>query len=97
VQPPPPGDADPAGTGPRTYPEVVDGPAPPPSGECLAVSLIPQVSADLRRAGERTGLSRADIVNRAVSWYEFTEGELRSGSQLIVRRASGEEYVVRLL
>jgi hypothetical protein len=41
-------------------------------------------------------MSKTDIVNRAVSLYEFVEAEMSAGAELIVRR-DGEDYIVKLL
>jgi hypothetical protein len=69
----------------------------PPIAERITVALVPKASADLRRTQRRTELSKTDIVNRAVSLYEFADAEQSDGAELIIRRSSGEEHVVRLL
>jgi hypothetical protein len=40
------------------------------------VALIAKSAEDLRRIQERTGLSKTDVVNRAVTLYEFIDGRL---------------------
>jgi hypothetical protein len=62
----------------------------------ITVSLVSKAAADLRRAIARTHLSQTDIVNRAVSLYEFIDSELAEGAEIIVRK-EGQDQVVRLL
>ena len=38
-------------------------------------------------------MSKTDIVNRALSLYEFVESELSEGAQLIIRQ-DGQDYLV---
>jgi hypothetical protein len=39
----------------------------PLQAERITVALVPQAAQDLRRLQERTGLSRTDITNRAIT------------------------------
>ena len=73
-------------------------PAPPPVAvdDRVTVALVPKAATDLQSTHERTRMSKTDIVNRAVSLYEFVETEMSAGAELIVRR-NGEDYVVKLL
>ena len=63
----------------------------------ITVALIARAFADLRRTVERTKLSQTDVVNRAVSLYEFVDSELTAGAELVIRRPGGEQYTVELL
>jgi hypothetical protein len=65
-------------------------------GDRITVTLVEQATVDLQSTHERTRMSKTDIVNRAVSLYEFVEAEMSTGAELIVRR-DGEDYVVKLL
>jgi hypothetical protein len=73
-------------------------PASPPAAadNLVTVVLVPRAATDLQSTHERTRMSKTDIVNRAVSLYEFVEAEMSAGAELIVRR-DGEDYVVELL
>jgi hypothetical protein len=73
-------------------------PATPPVAvdDRVTVALVPKAATDLQSTHERTRMSKTDIVNRAVSLYEFVETEMSAGAELIVRR-DGEDYVVKLL
>ena len=62
----------------------------------ITVTLIAKAAADLQITHERTRLSMTDIVNRAVSLYEFVDAELRTGAELILRRY-GKDHRIRLL
>jgi hypothetical protein len=64
----------------------------------ITVALIPKASEDLQRLQDRTGLSKTDIANRAISLYEFIDSQLQAGKDLIVRDPeTGESQLVRLL
>ena len=69
----------------------------PQEAERITVALIPQAAQDLLHLQERTGLSKTDIMNRAISLYRFIEAQLRERRDLIVRdRRTGEAQFVRL-
>ncbi|HEV2452211.1 MAG TPA: hypothetical protein VGS62_09830 [Streptosporangiaceae bacterium] len=64
----------------------------------ITVSLIPKAAADLALLGDRTGLSKTDLANRAISLYEFIDAQLRAGNDLLVRdRKTGETQLIRFL
>jgi hypothetical protein len=66
--------------------------------ERITVSLIARVEEDLRRLQERTNLSKTDVVNRAITIYEFLDAQLRAGNDVIVRdNKTGESQVVMIL
>ena len=69
---------------------------PPQPVTRITVSLIAKAAADLRRTLARTRLSQTDVVNRALSLYEFVDSELSSGAEIIVRRDGQEHHVVLL-
>lgn len=52
----------------------------------ITVLLIPKVARELDRTRRRGQLSDTDIVNRAISLYNFVEKELDSGAQLLLYR-----------
>ena len=67
-------------------------------GERFTVTLIPKVGQDLRVLQERTSLSRTDLMNRAITLYQFVDDQLRTGHDIIARdRATGEKQLVKLL
>lgn len=61
------------------------------------VALIPKVAGDLDALCDRTGLSKTDLVNRAITLYEFVDAQLRAGRDLLVRDEAGSLELVRLL
>lgn len=66
--------------------------------ERVTVALIPKAAEDLQELVDRTGLSKTDIVNRAITLYEFFEAQLQAGNDLIVRdKKTGENQLVRFL
>ena len=56
----------------------------------IGVGLIAKAARDLRRTQERSGLSVADIVNRALTLYEFVDSCRAAGDQILVRRNGGQ-------
>ena len=68
------------------------------TAERITVALIPRAGADLQRLVDTNGLSKTDIVNRAITLYEFIDEQLRAGRELIIRDpGTGESQLVRLL
>lgn len=64
----------------------------------ITVALIPQSSEDLQHLQDRTSLSKTDLVNRAITLYEFIDSQLRAGQDLIIRdQRTGETQLVRFL
>jgi hypothetical protein len=56
----------------------------------VTVALVPKAVGDLQRTVERTGLSKTDIINRAISLYEYLDARVSDGAELLVRNKSGE-------
>jgi hypothetical protein len=75
-----------------------DSARPPQAVERITVALIPKAGEDLQRLVDRTGLSKTDIANRAITLYEFIDDQLRTGRDILIRdNSSGETQIVRLL
>jgi hypothetical protein len=67
------------------------------SSDRITVALIPKAAADLQRLQDRTNLSKTDLVNRAISLYEFIDKEMSAGSDLLIRDTAGEIQLVKFL
>lgn len=64
----------------------------------ITVALVRKAGEDLQHLQDRTGLSKTDIVNRAITLYEFLDSQLQSGNDLLVRDPrTGETQLVRFL
>lgn len=64
----------------------------------ITVALIPKAGEDLQRLQDRTSLSKTDLVNRAITLYEFIDAQQRAGRDLLVRdRATGETQTILIL
>ncbi len=63
----------------------------------ITVGLVTKAATDLEKTRERTRLTRTDIVNRAISLYEFLDAELDSGAELTLCRQDGTRQLVKLL
>ncbi len=69
-----------------------------PSPERITVALVSKAEGDLRSLQERTCLSKTDIVNRAITLYEFIEARLSAGKDLLIRdKDTGEMHLVVLV
>jgi hypothetical protein len=66
--------------------------------ERITVALIPKAAEDLSRLQAATGLSKTDIVNRAISLYEFLQAQMDAENEFVVRdRKTGESQLVKFL
>lgn len=64
----------------------------------ITVALIPKAGEDLQRLQNRTSLSKTDLVNRAITLYEFIEAQRSAGRELLVRDTkTGEMQTVLIL
>ena len=89
----------PAKPGSKTIAEEVARPQQPPSSssptspssERITVALIPKAAADLQRLQERSGLSKTDLTNRAISLYEFIDAQMREGREVLIRDPAKKE------
>lgn len=78
--------------------DTMESAAAAPVAERVTVALIKKAAADLAALTERTGLSKTDAVNRAISLYEFIEGQMRAGRNLLTKdRQTGETQLIRFL
>ena len=83
------------GSNPPACPDSSTTP-PPATVDRITVSLIAKAATELQLTHDRTGLSKTDIVNRAISLYEFVDAEQGAGADLIVRR-DGKDHIIKLL
>ncbi|HSZ45270.1 MAG TPA: hypothetical protein VK823_08030 [Streptosporangiaceae bacterium] len=72
--------------------------ARPQTAERITVALIPKAAEDLQNLQDRTGLSKTDITNRAISLYEFIDAQLRADRDVLIRdNVKNETQIIRLL
>jgi hypothetical protein len=70
----------------------------PSAAERITVALVARSATDLQSAQDRTGMSKTDIVNRAISLYEFVDAKLTEGCELIIRNPeTGQNHTIVLL
>ena len=63
--------------------------------ERITVALIPAVGQDLQRLRGQTSLSTTDIVNRAITLYQFIEAQRSAGHDLLLRdKTTGETQAI---
>jgi hypothetical protein len=73
-------------------------PARTSAGERITVSLIPAASRGLQQLQDRTGLSKTDLTNRAITLYEFIDAQMQAGRDVILRdKETGETQQIMLL
>lgn len=64
----------------------------------ITVALIPKSAEDLQALQERTSLSKTDLVNRAITLYEFIDARIRAGRDVLIRDTqTGETQTVIIL
>lgn len=64
----------------------------------ISVSLVPKASEELEALQARTGLSKTDIVNRAISLYALIAEEESRGQEILLRdQSTGEKQRLRFL
>jgi hypothetical protein len=61
-----------------------------------APGVIGKAVGELERLSRLTGLSEADIFNRAVPFYGFVHDELTCGGKIWLTRANGETLAIEL-
>lgn len=68
------------------------------TAERITVALIPKAGAHLQHLQDKTGLSKTDLVNRAISLYEFIDEATGADREVLIRdKATGETQVVVFL
>jgi hypothetical protein len=71
---------------------------PQPLGGHIAFALIPKAVDDLLGLQDRTGLSRTDVVNRAIISYAFIDEQTRAGQEILIRdKNTRETQLVRFI
>ncbi len=66
--------------------------------ERITVALVRKAGEDLQTLQDRTGFSKTDIVNRAISLYEFIDGQVQAGMDLYIKDPkTGEIQHIRFL
>ena len=68
----------------------------PPPVDRVNVALIAEAAEALDRLQRRTGLKKVDVVNRALTIYEFIDAELRGGGQILIRDTDGNDQLVKI-
>lgn len=63
----------------------------------ITVSLTPRSRTALEDLSSETGLSRTDLVNRALQLYAFVEGAAGGGAKVVLQWPSGDVEGVRFL
>jgi hypothetical protein len=63
----------------------------------IPLALIAKAATDLAKACERSQLSPTDVVNRAISLYEFLDEERACGAAVLLRRRDGSLFSLQLM
>ncbi|MEU1450073.1 hypothetical protein [Streptomyces mirabilis] len=59
------------------------------ANERYSVTLVPPAVQAIAELTESTGLSKADVINRAVQIYAFLDAQTRDGADLLLRGPDG--------
>lgn len=66
--------------------------------ERITVGLMPKVADDLERMQLSSGLSKTDLVNRAISLAAFMDRQFTAGNELLIRDGkTGELGILHVL
>ena len=85
-------------TGSRVSGEAGADAARVPVADRVTIALVPKAGQDLQWLQDRTSLSKTDLVNRAISLYEFIDAQQRADRDLLIRdRATGDAQTVVIL
>lgn len=63
----------------------------------ITVALVPKAADALGLLHEQTGLSKTDLVNRALQVYAFLEEKMTGGGEVLVRSRDGKVNQVKFL
>lgn len=77
--------------------EAIRLPARSETSERFSITLIPSAVRAVALLMSLTGLSKTDILNRAVQVYEFIEEQKQSGKEILVRDKDGTFERVHIL
>lgn len=70
---------------------------PRTSAERITVGLTRRVSQELSDMSDETGMSKTDLVNRAISLYRLITGKTDNGYQLALIGRDGEAEIIHIL
>ncbi len=65
--------------------------------ENIQLALVDRAASDLAKACRRSRMSPTDIVNRAITLYEFLDEERASGAEVLLRRPDGSTVSIQLM
>lgn len=65
--------------------------------ENVHLPLVDRAALDLAKACRRSRLSPTDVVNRAITLYEFLDQERAAGTEVLLRRPDGSTVSVQLM
>ncbi len=60
-----------------------------PASERYSVTFVPPAVQAIAELTECTGLSKADVINRAVQIYAYLDAQRRDGADLLLRGPDG--------
>ncbi|GHA62243.1 hypothetical protein GCM10010372_72520 [Streptomyces tauricus] len=60
-----------------------------PASERYSVTLVPPAVQAVAELTEATGLSKADVINRAVQIYAYLEAQRAQGREILLRDPQG--------
>ncbi|PAZ16917.1 hypothetical protein CLM62_05445 [Streptomyces sp. SA15] len=59
------------------------------ANERYSVTLLPPAVEAIAELTESTGLSKADVINRAVQIYAYLDAQKQGGADLLLRQPDG--------
>ncbi|MFE2392233.1 hypothetical protein ACFXC0_26255 [Streptomyces althioticus] len=68
-----------------------------PANERYSVTLVPPAVEAINKLVEATGLTKTDVINRAVQIYAFLEERMGEGNEVVLRSPEGEYERVHIV
>ncbi|MET8811869.1 hypothetical protein ABZW47_07690 [Streptomyces sp. NPDC004549] len=68
-----------------------------PASERYSVTLVPPAVEAIGKLVEVTGLTKTDVINRAVQIYAFLEERMAEGSEVVLRDPNGQYERVHIV
>lgn len=67
------------------------------ANERYSVTFVAPAVQAIAELTENTGLTKADVINRAVQIYAYLDAQTRSGADLLLRQADGTSEKLHII
>ncbi|MFD0001780.1 hypothetical protein ACFVJ4_05060 [Streptomyces sp. NPDC127178] len=67
------------------------------ANERYSVTLVPPAVEAIAALIDSTGLSKADVINRAVQIYAYLDSQKQGGADLLLRQTDGSQEKLHII